>query len=280
VSYRPDPVRVSLSALYRLAVSSESGFSGDSQGRRAGASVEFMDHRRYVPGDNPRWLDWRAYARTDQLLIKRYREEVRPVVEVWIDGSASMAVCPQKAQFALDLGVFLGEVAAAQGHKARVTELGGRSWPPGTLVELSYDGKRPLADLLEEAMGRQRPGALVILVSDFLSPHDARRLVGLFAARGCRLACVQVLSKEDSAPTFSGKLELEDPETGQVAELDVDESVRAAYLRRLGALQSALRDACLQAGGLMAELHAGRGFESHCGRELVRAGLLVHASAS
>ena len=272
--FRPDAARVSQHGMYRLAFSPGSTFSGEAQGRRAGASVEFLDHRRYVPGDDPRWLDWRAYARTDQLLVKRYREEVRPLTEVWIDGSASMAVCPRKAQFALDLGVMLGRAARAQGHMARISVLGGRRWKPEDPVELEYGCVRPLAGVVGEQARQLSPGSLAILVSDFLSPHDAGRLVASITARASRPALVQVLSGDDAAPAFGGRLELEDPETGRIAEVEIDGSARSAYLRRLAVLSGALRKACLQAGGLMAELRADRDFHAQCGGELVRAGLL------
>ena len=51
-----------------------------------------MDHREYQPGDDLRRLDWAAYARSDKMIVKLYRQEVCPHLDVVIDGSRSMAL--------------------------------------------------------------------------------------------------------------------------------------------------------------------------------------------
>src|SRR6516225_4349935 len=66
--------------------------AGSVLGARAGSSLEFRDHRAYEPGDDLRHVDWNAYARSDQLSVKLYREEVSPHLDVLIDGSASMTL--------------------------------------------------------------------------------------------------------------------------------------------------------------------------------------------
>ena len=55
-----------------------------------GCSVEFSEHREYVPGDNPKDLDWLALARTDRYYIKRYQEETNLRAHILLDTSASM----------------------------------------------------------------------------------------------------------------------------------------------------------------------------------------------
>src|SRR5436190_4246219 len=68
------------------------GAVGAAMGPRAGSSLEFKDHRPYEPGDDLRHIDWSAYARTDQLSVKVYREEVTPHLDIVLDGSRSMAL--------------------------------------------------------------------------------------------------------------------------------------------------------------------------------------------
>ena len=55
-----------------------------------GFSVEFAEHRKYTPGDNPRHLDWRILGRTDRLYIKQYEEETNLRVQILLDTSGSM----------------------------------------------------------------------------------------------------------------------------------------------------------------------------------------------
>src|SRR5437773_496601 len=56
-----------------------------------GFSVEFADHREYVPGDDLKYLDWQVFARTDRYYIKRYEEETNLRCYILLDRSASMA---------------------------------------------------------------------------------------------------------------------------------------------------------------------------------------------
>lgn len=55
-----------------------------------GFSVEFAEHREYVPGDDIRFLDWKVFGKTDRLYIKRYEEETNLEAHLVVDASASM----------------------------------------------------------------------------------------------------------------------------------------------------------------------------------------------
>src|SRR4051812_37461191 len=68
------------------------GQSGVTVGQRAGSSLEFRDYRDYQPGDDLRHVDWNAYARSDVLAVKLFREEVTPHLDVLIDDSRSMVL--------------------------------------------------------------------------------------------------------------------------------------------------------------------------------------------
>ena len=56
-----------------------------------GQSVDFKDHRPYVPGDDTRHLDWKVLGRRDRLVLKRYEAEIDLGCHLVVDGSASMA---------------------------------------------------------------------------------------------------------------------------------------------------------------------------------------------
>src|SRR6188508_799817 len=55
-----------------------------------GFSVEFTEYRQYSPGDDPRYLDWRLYARSDRYFIKRFQEETNLRCHILVDLSRSM----------------------------------------------------------------------------------------------------------------------------------------------------------------------------------------------
>src|SRR5262249_26496848 len=79
-------------APYALAVPRHAphGQQGMALAPRAGSSLEFKDHRSYEPGDDLRHIDWSAYARSDQLSVKLYREEIAPHLDLVLDCSTSM----------------------------------------------------------------------------------------------------------------------------------------------------------------------------------------------
>ena len=66
------------------------GRSGELLGRGTGSSLEFQEYREYVPGDDIRHLDWGAYARSDMLMVRLFREEISPKTEILLDASRSM----------------------------------------------------------------------------------------------------------------------------------------------------------------------------------------------
>src|ERR687894_226110 len=100
---------------YALGVprSAPVGQAGSTLGHKAGSSLEFKDHRAYEPGDDLRHIDWNAYARTDQLTIKLFREEVTPHLDVVVDASRSMDLEEtQKGAAAVALAAFFASAGA------------------------------------------------------------------------------------------------------------------------------------------------------------------------
>lgn len=88
-----------------------------------GFSVEFAEHRIYNPGESTKNIDWRLYARTDELFVKRYEEETNLRCQLMIDHSASMAFPveghrqldrPNKLTFSIYAAAVLSELLARQ----------------------------------------------------------------------------------------------------------------------------------------------------------------------
>ena len=103
-----------LGSAYTLTVPDYifNGGAGLKLSNRSGSSLDFMEHRDYMPGDDLRRLDWNVYARTDRLAVKLYREEVNPRMDLLIDGSASMNLAgTAKCEAALTMAAFLTAAA-------------------------------------------------------------------------------------------------------------------------------------------------------------------------
>jgi uncharacterized protein (DUF58 family) len=68
----------------------EGYMSGEHKSPFRGFSVEFTQHREYVPGDDTRHLDWKVLGRTDRYYLKQYEQQTNYIAHILLDGSASM----------------------------------------------------------------------------------------------------------------------------------------------------------------------------------------------
>jgi len=272
-----------LAERYRLALldAPTRGVLGERLGRGTGASLEFQDRRAYAAGDDVRHLDWRAFARTDQLMVRQYREEIVPRVDLVIDASRSMALDGDKAQCATDLAALLAFTARAEGLAVNVVRVGERP-EPLSLERLErdglvFDGRTTLDRLLDGLGPLLRPGSVRLIVSDFLFPHEPRSLLRPLAARAGGLGVVQVLAREDRAPRFDAALRLTDCEDESTLDLVVDRVTRDRYVERLTRLCKALDEESRRLGARFVSLDAGPELAALARATLVPAGILTPA---
>ena len=193
---------------YRLASRALASGAGERRSNFAGSGGEFLEHRPYEPGDEPRFIDWNVYARSGKLFVRRFASERATRVYAVLDTSASMTSKLEVAKSAL----------AFAKPFARLDRWFERSVP---------DLHSGLARLALE-----KPG-LVLLASDGLEPLSGIR-VGLTAltARGFDLSWLQILSPDDLDPP-TGAWRIQDAEG--IGSLEVDDTARRRYLERLNA---------------------------------------------
>jgi uncharacterized protein (DUF58 family) len=242
------------------------GQSGIAVGRRAGASPEFRDHRDYQPGDDLRHVDWSAYARSDQLTVKQYHEEVTPHAEVLLDLSRSMAlVGTAKARASRALAAFFAAAAANAGFTFQAWRLeeevrpfeNGSSVPPRWRdVEFTHRGS-PF-DGLARGGRRGRPRSLRFLVSDLLWEGEPLTVLRHLSEHAAATVVVQLLAAADDDPPLGGNLRLVDSETDEVRELHIDESVLRRYRDNLRRHQDNWHQACRRTGALFTTVVAER----------------------
>jgi uncharacterized protein (DUF58 family) len=242
------------------------GMSGMHRGARAGSSLEFKEHRDYQPGDDLRHIDWSAYARSDQLTVKLYHEEVNPHLDLVLDGSRSMALeGSAKAQAALSLAALLATAAANAGYAHQVwlardgtaAVLGGNG-RPSDWEEIAFEFRGSPADAFARRPPAWRPRGLRVLISDLLWPGDPLHLLGPCVERATALAVIQLLAEADVNPPEGGNLRLVDVETDQVKEVFVDGAVVRRYREALARHQQNWHEACRQVGATFVTLVAER----------------------
>lgn len=197
------------------------GQAGEFMGAGVGSSLDFQDHRTYVPGDDPRHINWQAYARTGTYTMKLYREEVRPVVDVVLDASESMFFDSAKATRAAELFYFVVESARrsgasttvhlVRGDTARATPAEGvdhHRWLEEARSLKSKDGALP-PDLSRIAF---RQNAIRVFVSDLLFEANPEPILHFLAARqGSPILLVPHCATE-SNPDWAGNFEFIDAE--------------------------------------------------------------------
>lgn len=277
----PEDERLARNCRFNLARTVHALNPGNTAGDQTGGSLIFQDHRVYVPGDDLRRIDWRAFGRTDTLMLKTYQEEVAPFLEVLVDASASMAVSPAKAEAARRWTWFFVTVGLGAGYTVEVHRIGLDTAPlrPEHLEHVPWrfdTDPHPSATLQRGWKGRHR--ALRVLISDFLfDAGEMDRLLARVAREAMTLHAVQLLAAEELDPPWRGAFRLEDDDGRGHLELVVGEREAAAYRERLHAHQAALRAGCRRRGGACATLNADGPTRDAVMKALVPAGILEFA---
>ena len=230
-----------------------------------GFSVEFTEYRQYTPGDDPRYLDWRVFARSDRYVIKKYEDETNLRCQLLVDQSRSMGYGSRgytKATYAATLAATLAYFLHLQGDAVGLLTFDDQVrdfLPPrhraGHLRQLMHALERPaggratdLATPLERITSLVRKRGMVVFVSDFLAPLERmeRNLLALTAC-GHEVNVFQVLDPAELNLGLEQPALFEDLESGRTVYLD-PATARAGYVKKLEEHCAALRASCRKLG--------------------------------
>jgi len=240
------------------------GGSGFRLGNRCGNSLEFMEHRDYMPGDDLRRLDWNVFARTERLTVKLYREEINPRLDLIIDGSASMALPGSaKAEAALGLAGLLSTAAANGGYVARswlcreqvepVVNGGGDA---GRWENIDFTAAVSPAEAMDRFSGGFQHHGVRIVISDLLWEGMPAHFLGKAGSGAAGLIIIQVLAEADVNPVLSGNIRLTDAENGFSEELYIDATAIERYRTALARHQQNWTAACRERGTILVTVTA------------------------
>ncbi len=229
-----------------------------------GFSVEFSEHRRYAPGDDPKDIDWVAYAKTNRYYVKKFESETNLTGYLAIDLSRSMGYTYRQSLTKLDYCICLAAALAylmiqqqdPVGLVTFDTKLGA-SLPPRSrrsqlpailsqLTRLKAEGETDLAGSLTQLAAMLKHRSLVMLFSDLLGDEEPL----LEALRGLRygghdIIVFHVLDEAEVTFPFQGSVQLIDPETGTsqaVSAADAAEDYRRTIEAYRGRLDKSLRE--------------------------------------
>ncbi len=239
--------------------------SGLHRSPHHGFSVEFSEYRQYTPGDDPRHLDWRLYARSDRYYIKRFEDETNLRCHLLVDLSRSMgygSLGYTKVEYArtaaATLAYFLSTQRDAAGlvtfDEAIADYLPAR-YRPGHLHRLMVCLERAVAgtstDLsrpLEQVAAAVRKRGMIVLISDLLAPIDTLKTqLGYLRSQGHEVVLLRVIDPAETEFAFDKPAIFVDLESGR--DLFVDPAAaRAQYQRRFAAHAEELERTCRDLG--------------------------------
>lgn len=260
----------------------KSSAKGERRSRARGQSVEFADHRSYVPGDDFRYLDWNLFGRLDRLFLKLYEEERELPVRIFLDASESMTFGePRKFDFARQIAAAIGYVALCGFDRVSVIPFPNAQVRTSTtptenlgynqqsaiegalrsvrskkssmqffanLNALTAGGSVDLNQALRRGALEARHTGLAIVLSDFLDPTGYEAGLTALVGRGFQVNCVQILAPEEIAPTTFGDLRLVDSESGGLQEVTFGKYRMKAYQQTVQNFVQRLREYCTKRG--------------------------------
>jgi uncharacterized protein (DUF58 family) len=243
----------------------EGFFAGMHRSPYHGFSVEFTEYRQYVPGDDPRYLDWRLYARSDRYFVKRFEDETNLRCHLLLDTSRSMSFGKlpyTKADYAktlaATLGYFLNTQRDAVGlvrFDERIEEFIPARYRVGQLRRIMHALERPaegkstsLVVPLDQIAERVRKRGILVLISDLLAPLDEMETkLGYFRARGHEVVLFQTLDPSELTLDFDEPALFHDVESGREVYVD-PKHAREQYVARLNRHLAAIDATCARLG--------------------------------
>ena len=262
-----DPILVSrlqgIDLRARLVV--EGFLAGLHRSPYRGFSVEFAEHRAYMPGDPLRHVDWKVFARSERLFVKEFEEETNLRCYLVVDRSLSMGYGPDgvtKLEYGVTLAAALAYLMVSQRDSVGLQVFSDDTdefLPARSLFShlgniydilerVTPEGGTGLGATFADLAHRTRRRGLVILISDLVAPVEELSLgLGHFRHKKHELIVLHLVHPWEENLPYRGTVALRDPESGRRAIVHPAVAV-PAYRRRLERYLRERRLACLSKG--------------------------------
>lgn len=241
--------------------------SGRHRSPYRGHSVEFAEHREYVPGDDLRRLDWRVYGRADRFFIKQYEEETNLRTHLIVDCSASMrypehagpdrlnkfeyaataaaslAFLLTQQQDAVGLTLFDDQVRTTLPAASSPAHLRGLL---GALEAARLERPTDVPAAFAQLAGQLRRRSVVILISDLLAdPRVVIRAIEQIRFSRHDVVVMHLLDQDERTFPFQEQVLFEGLEVEGLELFTDPPSLRAAYLKAVEDFVRQVRSACV-----------------------------------
>jgi uncharacterized protein (DUF58 family) len=257
-----------LSRLASVPVNARRPMAGQVSGRHPspyrGSSVEFSEYRKYVPGDDLRRLDWRAFGRTDRHFVKEFEADTNLRCCLVLDTSGSMgfgSAGVTKIDYARRIAGTLGYLLLQQGDavglacfaEGLVHNIPARRNPAHLLTVFDLlekvvpRGQTRVVDVLHELAETVRQRALVVVISDlFVEPEELRGCFQHLRFRKHDVATFHLIDPQELRFDFRRPMRFLDMEGGPsvfAEPSEIADRYRSAVTRYLSDLKGVVREA-------------------------------------
>ncbi|APZ92317.1 DUF58 domain-containing protein [Fuerstiella marisgermanici] len=261
--------------LAGLAMDARTPMIGSVSGRHRsptrGSSLEFSEYRKYVPGDDTRRLDWRAWGRSDRFYIKEYEADTNLRLCLIVDVSGSMnfgingsqEAGKTKLDYARSLAGTLAYLAAGQGDSVGLYCAGEKfkreirpkrsaahlKFVLDELGDMKAEGETGLPAALHQAAEKIAQRALVVIISDmFVDPEELRSCFQHLRFRKHDVAVFHLLEQSEIDFEFDRPVKFVDLEGAAPMLVDpttIAKQYRAAVQTYLADLKKIVRDSAV-----------------------------------
>jgi uncharacterized protein (DUF58 family) len=263
---RPEVIR----QISRLDLRAQFIVKGFLQGLHAspfhGFSVEFSEHRKYTPGDDPADIDWLVYAKTDKYYVKKFEAETNITGYLVMDLSRSMGYTYRQELTKFEYGICLAaalcylmvhqqdpvglitfdeQIRQSLPARSKRTQIGNVL---SLLAKLEPRGKTDIARSLHQIAAMLKHRSLVMLFSDlFAEPEGVLQSLRRLRHGGHDVILFHILDEAEVRFPFDGMVEFEEPETADKIQVDAND-FRADYQSEVRKFCDEYRRHCFQSG--------------------------------
>ncbi len=231
-----------------------------------GFSVEFSEHRRYAPGDNPQDIDWLVYAKTDKYYVKKFEAETNITGYLVMDLSKSMGYTYRqeltKFEYSICLAAALCWLMVHQQDPVGLVTFDEKirdSLPPRSkrtqiahvlslLSKLKPTGQTEIAKSIVQIAAMLKQRSLIMLFSDLLAdPEPILKALHRLRHGGHDVILFHILDEAEVRFPFDGVVQFEEPETNDTLTVDTA-AFRRDYLDEIAAFRETYKRDCFQTG--------------------------------
>ena len=273
-------------------------FGGKHLVKTYGQTVEFADYREYMLGDDIRRIDWNLYSRFEKFFLKLFTDERQMHTQIFIDCSASMGKdMPEKANYTLGVAAALGYLSVHNMDKVSFKLIKGEKAEDsfGTIVgkksffnaisaiedmEELFDDESDLGKAITSCPNLGSNDGLTVIISDFFTDSDWKKAVDYLCYKKKQILLIQVLTLDETDPSYSGRVHLLDAEAAGMEDLKnlklkINRSHQLAYNEALRMHHEDIKSFCASRGVAFLSVRCDQPIEKVLFKELLKVGLMA-----